>query len=180
MRSLAIKQGKWQLVELGPPQKTRKLNKAGRKLKITMSLLVQGSCGISKPFADPKHLRGYLQKGEITKFRRRIEADAKSVAAIYQYGRLHGAVRLHWGFLDERIPVTWKHMDEPSLYSLVREAFEKGREIAVVTGSAPGWADPWSRVRRCIVEKSGDYDYTMFDEGGMAVDERDVQLARLL
>src|SRR5699024_2409662 len=66
------------LAELGPPQKSRKLNAAGRKLKITNALLTKGSCGISRPFGDPKKLRGYLAAGEETKLRRRLEADVKS------------------------------------------------------------------------------------------------------
>jgi Plasmid pRiA4b ORF-3-like protein len=179
LRALDHDPGTRRLAELAPPQKTRTLNKAGRKLKITLALLVQGSCNISRPFAEPKRLQGYLDKGELTKFRRRIEADAKSLFAIYQYGRLHGAVRLRWGFLDEHIPAPWHHKDEPTLYALIREAHQQGRVIEAVTGSAPGWADPWSKVRACTVEKLGEWSYTMFDERGMAVDEQEVQAARL-
>jgi hypothetical protein len=179
LRALDHDPGDHRLAELAPPQKTRQLNKAGRKLKITLALLVRGSCNISRPFADPKRLQGYLDKGETTRFRRRIEADAKSLLAIYQYGRLHGAVRLRWGFLDERIPAPWHHMDEPTLHALIRQAYEQGRAIEVVTGSAPGWTDPWSRARLCAVEKLGEWSYTMFDERGLAVDEQEVQAARL-
>jgi hypothetical protein len=179
LRALDVDPGDRRLAELAPPQKTRQLNKAGRKLKITLALLVRGSCNISRPFADPKRLQGYLDKGEVTKFRRRIAADAKSLFAIYQYGRLHGAVRLRWGFLDEQIPAPWHHMDEPTLYALIREAHKQDREIEVVTGSAPGWTDPWSRVRACTVEKPGEWSYTMFDERGMAVVQEEVQAARL-
>ena len=86
-------------MELGPPQKTRQLNRRGRKLQITTRLLVHGSCGITRPFGDERVLRGYLREGRDAKLRRRLAADAKSLFALYQYGRLHGAVRLRWGFL---------------------------------------------------------------------------------
>ena len=46
--------GKRRLVELGPPQKTKQLNRRGRTLKITASLLIRGSCGIARPLADKK------------------------------------------------------------------------------------------------------------------------------
>ena len=49
LRALHFEPGGRQLAELGPPQKTRQLNRRGRKLRITTSLLVQGSCGISLP-----------------------------------------------------------------------------------------------------------------------------------
>ena len=56
--------------------------------------------------------------------RRRLEADAKALFALYQYGSLHGAVRLRWGFLDEMIPAPWVHRDERTLYDLVKRAHE--------------------------------------------------------
>lgn len=179
LRAIDHDPGARRLVELGSLQKSRRLNKAGRTLRITLALLVQGSCGISRPFADPRRLREYLDQGQLTKFQRRLEADAKSLFALYQYGRLHGTVRLRWGFLDEKIAAPWKHTDEPSLYSVMRDAHEQGREVEVVVGSAPGWADPWSRVRRCTVEEFRGYGYTMFDDWGVAIDEREVQIARL-
>ena len=179
LRALGLEPGERRLADLGPPQKTRQLNRAGRKLKITLKLLVQGTCGISRPFAEPKKLREYLKKGQETKLRRRLEADAKSLFALYQYGLLHGAVRLRWGFLDERLPVTWKHWEEPGLHSLMQEAHEQGRLLKVVTGTAPGWADPWSRARMCEVEQLNRYSYSLFDENNMGVDPWDVQLARL-
>ena len=112
LRTLRFEPGDRRLGELGPPQKTRTINRSGRTLKITTSLLVQGSCGISRPFGDAKKMREYLAGGELTKLRRRLEADAKSLYAIYQYGRLHGTVRLRWGFLDEHLSVPWVHRDE--------------------------------------------------------------------
>jgi hypothetical protein len=65
---------------------------------------VQGSCQISKAFGQDGKLAHYLATGESTKLVRRLEADAKSLYALYEYGRLHGGVLLRWGFLDELIP----------------------------------------------------------------------------
>ena len=87
--------------------------------------------------------------------RRRLEADAKALLSLYQYGRLHGAVRLRWGFLDEMIPAPWVHPDEARLYGLERQAYETGATLEVVVGSAPGWADPWARALRCRVVSDG-------------------------
>src|SRR3990170_98776 len=109
LRTLHFDPGERRLGELEPPHKTTRLNRWGRTLKITLSMLVRGSCGISRPFGEERVLRGYLRDGKDTKLRRRLEADAKSLFALYQYGRLHGAVRLRWGFLDEMIPAPWVH-----------------------------------------------------------------------
>ena len=180
LRALDFEPGERRLAELGPPQKTRQLNRRGRKLRITTSLLVQGSCGISRPFGDEEVLRRYLREGQSTKLRRRLEADVKSLYALYQYGRLHGAVRLCWGFLDERIPAPWVHRDEATLHDLEKRALELRVPLEVVAGSAPGWADPWSRVRRVYVEKEEPgWRYWLVDEEGHVIDKDEVQLARL-
>jgi hypothetical protein len=180
LRALHFEPGERRLAELGPPQKTRQLNRRGRKLKITTKLLVQGSCGISRPFGDEEILRKYLREGQSTKLRRRLEADAKSLYALYQYGRLHGAVRLRWGFLDERIPAPWVHRNEETLYHLEKRAFDLQVPLEVVAGSVPGWVDPWSRVRRVYVEKEEPgWRSWLVDEEGQVIDRDEVQLARL-
>ncbi|MEM7354252.1 MAG: hypothetical protein AAF657_25835 [Acidobacteriota bacterium] len=181
LRSLAFDPATRRLAELGPPQKTRTLNRRGRTLKITTKLLIQGSCGISRPFGSEAMLRKYLQNGQQDRLRRRLEADAKSLYALYQYGRLHGAVRLLWGFLDERLPVPWVYHDELRLYHLKEQAFENNRYLEVVAGNAAGWKDPWARAKRCTVEHLPDqYRYDLWDEMDFPVDDADVQIARIV
>lgn len=181
LRGLDLDPAERRLGDLRPPQKAKQLNKRGRTLRITLDLLVQGSCGISRPFGRPEVLREYVRCGELTKFRRRLEADAKSLFALYQYGFLHGAVRLRWGFLDEMIPAPWHHRDEPTLYHLMQRAHAAGVALEVVAGSAPGWADPWSRVQRAhVVKEEGRWQSWLVDERGYRIDEADVQLARLV
>jgi len=181
LRALGYEPGGRRLADLGPPQKTKKLNARGRTLKITTTMLIQGSCGIGRPFGEEEKLGEYLRTGQQTQLRRRLEADAKSLFALYQYGRLQGAVRLRWGFLDERLHAPWVHRDEVKLYGLMRLAFELGAPIEVVAGGAPGWSEPWSRARRCTVQREpGGYRYWIVDEAGFLVDDAEVQLARLV
>jgi hypothetical protein len=181
LKALDFDLGERQVADLGPPQKSKQLNKRGRKLMITTAMLIQGSCGISRPLGEQKKLREYLRQGQSARLRRRLEADAKSLFAIYQYGRLHGAVRLRWGFLDEMIRAPWVHRDEVTLYGLLRRASERGQAIEAIIGSAPGWTEPWARAQLCQIGKdtSGNWLY-LIDEEGHPIDERDVQLARLV
>jgi hypothetical protein len=181
LRNLALDPGERRLAELGPPQRSMQINQRGRTLKITTNLLIQGSCGISHPFGDAEVVRRYLDHGEHTKLRRRLESDAKSLHALYQYGRLHGAVRLRWGFLDEMIPAPWVHPDEMKLRGLMIRAHEMRVPLEVVVGSAPGWANPWARSLRGSVEKEeGGWQLWLVDELGYAIEEDDVQLARIV
>ena len=181
LKALDFDLGKRRVVDLGPPQKSKQLNKRGRKLTITTAMLIQGSCGISRPLGEQKKLREYLRQGQTTRLRRRLEADAKSLFALYQYGRLHGAVRLRWGFLDEMIRAPWVHRDEVTLYGLMRQARERRQAIEAVIGSAPGWTEPWARARVCQIGKdvSGNWLH-LIDEEGYPIDDREVQLARLI
>jgi len=180
LRTLEFDPGARRLAELGPPQKTWQLNRRGRTLRITTGLLVQSSCGISRPFADDNLLRRYLRDGDYSKLRRRLEADAKSLFALYQYGRLHGAVRLRWGFLDERLPAPWVHRDERTLHDLIRRAQEIGAPLDVVIGHAPGLEDPWSRAQRVYVSaREQGWRSWLVDEQGHWIDAADIQLARL-
>jgi hypothetical protein len=179
LRALNVDPGERRLAELGPPQKTRQINRRGRTLTITSVLVAQGSCGISRPFGDDRTLREYLRRGERTKLCRRLEADAKSLYAFYQYGRLHGAVRLRWGFLDEMLPASWVHRDEPTLHHLLKEAYTRGVLLDVVVGSAPAWTDPWSRVRRAFpATDAWGWPSRLVDEQGCEIPRADVQLAR--
>ncbi len=178
VRELGFAPGERRLAELGPPQKSRQLNQRGRTLRLTTELLVQGSCGISKPFGDAAKLAGYLASGQLGKLRQRLEADVKSLFALYEYGRLHGAVRLRWGFLDERIPAPWVHRDEPWLHSLKQEAFDNGISLEVVAGRAPGWNDPWAAVQMARVFKDG-WHLLLADDHGYHLPDLEVQLARL-
>lgn len=180
LRSLGANENMWRLTELGPPQKTRKLNKSGRTLKITTDLLVSGSTGISRPFGDEKKKADYLRLGDTEKLRRRLESDAKHLLAYYEYGRLHGAVRLRWGFLDEMIRVSWAHWDEPRFYSLVQTAEETGGAVEAVVGTAPGFSNPWARAKRLSAEPSVGYRPLLVTDDGLVVRSEEVQLARLV
>ncbi|MBN1608961.1 MAG: hypothetical protein JW940_20205 [Polyangiaceae bacterium] len=180
LRMLRFEPGDRRLAELGPPQKTKKLNRRGRTLKITTEMLVSGSCGISRPLGDPAKLDGYLAAGAISKLRARLEANVKSLHALFEYGRLHAAVRLRWGFLDEFLPAPWVCRDEPTLHDLKEAALRANAPLDVVVGTAPGWSDPWSRAQRAWVAKPPtDWRSVLVDAGGFQIVEEEIQRARL-
>jgi hypothetical protein len=52
LRALSFDPGSRRLGELGPPQKTIRLNKRGGTLEITTEPLVRGSCRIGRPCGD--------------------------------------------------------------------------------------------------------------------------------
>jgi len=142
---------RFRLVDLKPPKKTRQLNRQGRTLAITPELLITSTTGISHPLGDPAKIAAYLASGDVGKLRRRLESDVKALFAFYQYGVLHGCVRLRWGFLDETVGADWALPGEASLYETLQTLHAARQPVEIVWGSAPGWTDPWSRARRVTI-----------------------------
>jgi hypothetical protein len=165
------------LVDLGPPQKTLRINKSGRKLLITMDLLMRGSVGMS--LGEPERIARYIQEGDHRHLAARLESDAKSLFAYYLFGRLHGCVRLRWGFLDENLSVDWRLPGEEALYEILEQAETEGREVEVVLGSAPGWNDPWSRAKNGRVTRGGPWDQRVVELPNRTVSVDEIQSARL-
>ncbi len=175
--ALGVDPGPFRLVDLAPPQKTRKINKSGRKLTIDTDLLMKGSVGMS--MGDPDRIARYLQEGDHRHLRARLESDAKSLYAYYMYGRLHGHVRLRWGFLDDSLAVEWRLPGEDSLHEILSQAERDRREVEVVVGSAPGWEEPWSRMQVGLVRREGQWSPPTVQLGGRVVPADEVQAARL-
>ena len=156
---------RFRLVDLKPPQKTRRLNRRGRTLSLTPELLITSTTGISHPLGDPAKIAAYLAAGDVSKLKRRLASDVKALFAFYQYGVIHRFVRLRWGFLDEIIAVDWAVPGDANVYATIRECQETGRPVDLVTGSAPGWTDPWSRAHRVTIVSSDAWSVVVESEG---------------
>ena len=151
LHALGADPDRWQLADLGPPQKTWRLNRAGRVLRLTPDLLIHGTTGVSRPLADPAKVREYVASGDRRRLVRRLEADLKSLHAFYRYGILHSGVRLRWGFVDAMLHAPWFQPGDQSLVDVLRDAAKRGVPVDLVVGSAPGWENPWARARRVFV-----------------------------
>lgn len=78
------------------------------------------------------------------------------------------------------LPAPWVHRDEPTLHQLMKEAYTRDVSLEVVVGSAPGWADPWSRVRKAqVATDAWDWPSRLVDEQGYEIPRAEVQQARL-
>ena len=164
--ALGLDADRFRVVDLKPPKKSRRLNRAGRTLEITPELLIAGTTGISHPFGEPEKVARYLSEGDHPKLERRLESDVKALHAFYQYGVLHGTVRLRWGFIDESLATEWALPGEVSLYQQLKAAGESGAAVELVVGAAPGWTDPWSRAQRVRVVAVRFHDVLVAEDEG--------------
>jgi len=170
----------WRLVDLTPPQKTVTLNRSGRKLKLTLAMLISHSTGMSRPLGEPTRMARYLREGQLDRLARRLESDVKALHAIYQYGILHNSVRCRWGFLDRSFHVDWGQPGDRSLYDVLKQALETGAPVDVVFGNAPGWQNPWSRAQRCAVLDVDAWSAKLhFATGVRVVDRHEIQAVRI-
>lgn len=151
LTGLGLDAERFRLAELSPAQKTRTLNRQGKKLTITPELVIASTTGISRPLGDPEKIAQYLAERQDTKMARRLESTAKALHAFYQQGALHGSVRLRWGFVDEHLSLGWDNRGEQSLRRTLKQACEADTCVDIVTGAVPGWENPWARVRRVAV-----------------------------
>ncbi|MEZ4410287.1 MAG: hypothetical protein R3A52_27980 [Polyangiales bacterium] len=168
------------LAELAPSQKTLTLP-SGEVLKITLDLIARGTCGLARPFGDPAKTRERLAAGDFAWLRRRLAADLTSLYAVYQYGRLHGSVRVRTGWVDAMIAAPWKHRDERSFYEMQRTALERGARIEVVLDRAPSLDAPWERGETMrVMAGAQPWEAYVVDPYGRSIDDRDVQAARIV
>jgi hypothetical protein len=180
LRGVGFEAGNRRLAELGPPQQSVTVNRRGGSLKIKPDMLVRGSCGVRRGLARRDQLERLTVRGQMAKLGALLEADARLLFGLYQYGRTHGAVRLRWGQVDEMLPVPWVHRDEHWLHDVKHKARDLGVEIDAVVGGAPDLDEPWSRAERFSVHAwPTEYDLALVDADGFVVDDRDVQIARL-
>lgn len=181
LHALRLDPDRWRLADLAPPQKSRRLNRRGRTLKITPELLIWSTTGNARPLGDPEKVARYLARGEAGKLARRLESDVKALYAFYSYGVLHRGVRLRWGFLDEVLGVDWVVSGDPHLYDILNRARQAGALVDVVVGPAPGWTDPWSRARRVEVVHVEPWVVTVRQgTETMPLDRRDIQAVRMV
>lgn len=179
LRKLGIDPETRRVAELGPPQKSVTLG-FGRSLKLTPAMFIEGSCGIRRPLTSEATLRGHLAKRRLDKLAACLEADAKSLFALHEYGRLQGSLGVRLGSEEQRFPAPWHYWDEPSIHHLKREAFALKLGLIAVVGLAPAWDSPAAREERLEVRQGHSaYDLVLRDDNGEYVHDYDVQTARL-
>jgi hypothetical protein len=179
LHALGVDPNRWHVSDLGPPQKTLRLDRRGRTLKITAPMLITGTTGIRRPLGDVTTMRAFLAAGDHARVRRQLERDLRSLHAFHRYGVLHRRVRLRWGFLDEGLPVAWALPGDTFIYEIVSDAIRLGHQLEIVVGAAPGWNDAWARARRVDVLQLHGTQLIVRDSGlAVMLDLLDVQAAR--
>ena len=79
------------------------------------------------------------------------------------------------------LPVDRAVPGEPHLHEILERARAAGAPVDLVVGSAPGWADPWSRARRDAILKVEPWQVMVKLDGDVwRLDRRDIQAVRVV
>lgn len=131
------------LHELRPPQATV-MPEGGRKpLDVTLPRLLKGSCGITRAWKGEAALDALAARSP-AKLLDALESEARDLAALYRYGRLHGVVRLRVARHDELIRVPWVGWDEWRINAWIEKAKAAGQPLEVVARGDEVSGDPWA------------------------------------
>ena len=102
--------------------------------------------------------------------RNSLERDAISIHALYEYARLHGYVRVRFGFVDERLAIDWSLPRESDfLYAILREAERETRLVEIVLGRAPDRKDPWPDAHRGYVSELRSESFCFREDQGPGI-----------
>jgi hypothetical protein len=85
--------------------------------------------------------------------------------AFYRYSLLHRCIHCRWGFIDELLPVHWPLPGDLGLDDILKESILMGRPVDIVSGTAPGWSDPWARAQRGLAVGATEWEIGILTGG---------------
>lgn len=169
------------LHELGPPQKSIRIDDGLPVIKLTPDLLIRSSCQIPRPFRLARDAKARPPAKPGRRLASALEHDAFSVLALYHFVLLHGAMRLLWRQWETWLPVTWIHWLDPGINGMQEQAAAAGLPLEAVVGRVLDWSDPWAGAQRVWVRGTiqARTPRLLFDDARRLVEPGEVQLARI-
>ncbi len=179
LRSVGLDPDRWWLAELRPTQRTFRPSDRGA-LPVTLAAVVQATTGKTRVPADPRAWKDLLAAQSTTRLAAALADEAQALFALYEYGTLHGGVRLRRRAGDRLLPVTWSMRGDPDLDDIVRAANEHWLPIEIVVGRSADLSDPWPLATTVtVVEGDRDVLYIREGEEVRPLDPGDIRAIRL-
>jgi hypothetical protein len=152
LRALGLDPERWWLAELRPVDRTHRPDER-KSVPVTLDACIRATTGARRRLTNAAEWTRLADKGRPA-LNARIEDETRTLFAFYEYGRLHGGVRVRARPEDPcLLAVSWAIAGDPHLYRIVDAAERRWSPVDVVIGTPPDLADPWARSRRVdIVE----------------------------
>jgi hypothetical protein len=179
LRLLGLDPDRWWLAELRPTQRTFRPSER-EAVKVSLSAVVQATTGKGRVPGDTSVWESLLAARSTTRLAARLEQDAQALFALYEYGALHGGVRVRSRAGDSLLPVGWSMRGDAHVGDMVDAATRQWLPVQVVVGRAAELADPWPLARTVtIVERDRRALYIREDDEVRPLDPADIRAIRL-
>jgi hypothetical protein len=157
LRALGLDPERWLLAELRPVQRT--FRPADRSpVPVTLPAVVQATTGVARVQADAATWGRLLDPKRLHGVAGRLATEARALCLLYEYGVLHGGVRVRTRPGDRLLPVEWGLRGDPDMHSVLDAAMRACVPVDIVVGPPPDLADPWTHVVRAdIVDRMGQH-----------------------
>jgi hypothetical protein len=179
LRAVGVDPDRWWLAELRPTQRTFRPPDR-RPVAVRLSSIVHATTGVGGVPADVAVWKRLLAGRSKSPAAGRLGAEAQALFALYQFGALHGGVRVRRRPDERLLPVSWSLSGDPDFEAFVKASIRRWVPVDIVVGPATGLAEPWAGARTVtIVER--DLHMLFVRDGGdvRALDPADVHAIRL-
>ena len=179
LRSVGLDPDRWWLAELRPIQRTFR---PGDREAVAVSLpaVIHATAGRRGVPGDPGVWQPLFRARSTTRLVARLEEEAQALFALYEYGALHGGVRVRRRPGERLLPVAWSLRGDPDFASLVSASIRHWVPVEVVVGPSIGLADPWpAAITVTVVERDRDVLFVSEGEDVRALDPANIHAVRL-
>ncbi len=179
LRSLGLDPDRWWLAELRPTQRTFRPSDR-EAVKVSLSAVVHATTGKSRVPGDTSAWESPLAARSTTRLAARLERGAQALFALYQYGALHGGVRVRVRAGDSLLPVDWSMRGDAHVGDIMDAATRQWLPVQIVVGRPADLADPWPLASTVtIVERDRHVLYVRQHDEVRPLDPADIRAMRL-
>jgi hypothetical protein len=151
LRALGLDPEQWLLAELRPTDRTHRPGD-GAPVAVTLDACLRATTGVRHALATPTEWQRLFEEERPARLVARIEAEARALFTLYEYGALQSGVRVRAARPDDRLlPVSWAPRGAPDIHAIVQAAEQAWSAVDVVVGPPSELADPWRDARRVVI-----------------------------
>ena len=179
LRFVGLDPDRWWLAELRPTQRTFRPSER-EAVKVSLSAVVHATTGKSRVPGDTSVWGPLLAAGSTTRLAARLEQDAEALFALYEYGALHGGVRMRNRARDSLLPVGWSMRGDAHIGDIMDASTRQWLPVQIVVGRPSDLADPWPLASTVtIVERDRHVLYVREHDELRPLDPADIRAMRL-
>ena len=179
LRSIGLDPDRWWLAELRPTQRTIRPSDQGAVV-VSLPGVVQATTGKRGVPVDANAWTPLLAAQSTARLVNRLEAEAQALFALYEYGALHGGVRIRRRPGDRLLPVAWTLRGDANLHDIASASVRHWLPVEIVVGPSVDLSDPWRNATTVtIVERDRDVYFVREGDEVRALDPSDIRAVRL-